>query len=417
VTGPLRIVLHNWPLKVGAIALATLLYGGLVLTERSRVFPDSVPIEGLNRPTDVVLLSDLGVVREIRYFTADEQGVLLDTSSFRATVDLANVDPSAGAVSRAVRVEAIDPRVSVLDWEPKQVNVRLDQIVRRTVPVIVDRGVVPPGLDVREAVVSASEVAIREVVVRGPESIVRRVVQAEARVRIDPSGLDVNQEVELVPVDVTGVQLSPVDVEPAAVRVRIAVFTDRQTRSLPVNPIVTGTPAAGWEVEAISVTPLVVTVEGDADELAPLVALDTLAVSVAGASGDIEATVAFDLPDGVLPLGEEAATVTVSLRQVAGTRTLQAGLALFGARSDRTYDAAVDRVLVTLGGPIADLDRIDAAALVATIDVSGLAPGTYELAVSIGLPTGVSLVGVAPDHVTITIGPAATPAPSDTPPP
>jgi len=412
VTGPLRIVLHNWPLKVGAIALATLLYGGLILTERSRVFPGSVPIDGLNQPDDVVLLSDLGVVRQISYFTADEQEVLLDASSFRATVDLANVDPTAGAVSLAVKVDAIDPRVSVLDWEPKRVNVQLDQVVRRTVPVVVDRGVVPEGLDIREAVLSASEV-----VVRGPESIVRRVARAEARVRIDPTGLDVNQEVELVPVDVTGVQLSPVDVEPAAVRVRIAVFTDRQTRSLPVNPIVTGTPAAGWEVEAITVTPLVVTVEGDADELAPLVALDTLAVSVAGASGDIEATVAFDLPDGVLPLGEETATVTVSLRQVAGTRTLQAGLALFGARSDRTYDPAVDRVLVTLGGPIADLDRIDAAALVATIDVSGLAPGTYELAVSIGLPTGVSLVGVAPDHVTITIGPAATPAPSDTPPP
>jgi len=412
VTGPLRIVLHNWPLKVGAIALATLLYGGLVLTERSRVFSGSVPIVGLNQPDDVFLLSDLGVVRQIRYFTADEPEVLLDASSFRATVDLADVDPTAGAVSLEVKFEAIDPRVSVLDWEPKLVNVELAQVVTRTVPVRVDRGVVPPGLDVREAVLSASEV-----VVRGPESIIRRVFEAEARVRIDPSGLDVNQEVELVPVDVTGVQLSPVDVEPAAVRVRIAVFTDRQTRSLPVNPIVTGTPAAGWEVEAISVTPLVVTVEGDADELAPLVALDTLAVSVAGASGDIEATVAFDLPDGVLPLGEEAATVTVSLRQVAGTRTLQAGLALFGARSDRTYDAAVDRVLVTLGGPIADLDRIDAAALVATIDVSGLAPGTYELAVSIGLPTGVSLVGVAPDHVTITIGPAATPAPSDTPPP
>jgi YbbR domain-containing protein len=407
VTGPLRIVLHNWPLKVGAIALATLLYGGLILTERSRVFSGSVPIDGLNQPDDVVLLSDLGVVRQISYFTADDPGVLLDASSFRATVELADVDPSAGAVSLAVKVDAIDPRVSVLGWEPDRVNVQLDQVVTRTVPVFVDRGVVPPGLDVRESILSA-----REVVVRGPESVVRRVARAEARVRIDPSGLDVNQEVELVPVDVTGVQLSPVDVEPAAVRVRIAVFTDRQTRSLPVNPIVTGTPAAGWEVEAVSVTPLVVTVEGDADELAPLVALDTLAVSVAGASGDIEATVAFDLPDGVLPLSEDAATVTVSLRQIAGTRTLQAGLALVGARSDRTYDATVDRVLVTLGGPIADLDRIDAAALVATIDVSGLGPGTYELAVSIGLPTGVTLVGVAPDHVTITIGPAG---PSPTP--
>src|SRR6185295_11828364 len=65
VSGPLRILVHNWPLKLGAIALATLLYGGLVLTERSRVFAGSVPIDGLNQPQNVVLLSDLGVVRQI----------------------------------------------------------------------------------------------------------------------------------------------------------------------------------------------------------------------------------------------------------------------------------------------------------------------------------------------------------------
>ena len=406
MTGLLRIVVHNWPLKVGAIALATLLYGGFVLTERSRVFPGSVPIEGLNQPANVVLLSDLGVVRRISYFTSDDVGVLLDASSFRATVDLANVDPRAGPVSLAVKVDAIDPRVSVLDWEPKRITVQLDQVVSKTVPVVVDRGLVPPGLDVRPAVLSQPDVTVR-----GPESIVRRIVEADARVRIDPSGLDVNQEVELVPVDAAGLALSPVDVEPAAVRVRIAVFTNRQTRSLPVNPIVTGTPAAGWEVAAVAVNPLVVTVEGDADELQPLVALDTLAVSVAGASGTLDASVGFDLPDGVLPLGADSATVSVTLRVIAGTRTLEAGMALVGARSDRTYDSAVDRVLVTLGGPIVDLDRIDAAALVATIDVTGLAPGTYDLLVAIGLPTGVSLVALAPDHVTITIGQAGSPAP------
>ena len=408
MSGPLRILVHNWPLKLGAIALATLLYGGLVLTERSRVFPGSVPIVGLNQPEDVVLLQpDLGVVRQISYFTSDDVGLVVDASSFRATVDLSTVDPRAGTQSLSVSVEAIDPRISVLGWQPSRVNVQSDEIVTKRVPVVVDRGVVPDGLDIR-----APELSESEVVVRGPESIVGRVERAEARVRIDPTGLDVNQEVELVPVDVSGAEVSPVDLEPATVRVRIAVFANRQTRSLPVNPIVNGTPAFGWEVASVAVDPLVVLVEGDADELQPLVKLDTLPVSVAGASGRVEATIDFDLPDGVLPLGVENATVTVSLRQVTGTRTFEAGLALVGARSDVTYDPAVTSVVVTLGGPLADLDRIDAASLVATIDVTGLGPGQYDLAVAIGLPTGVSLVVVAPDHISITIGTPAAPAPS-----
>ena len=412
MSGPLRILVHNWPLKVGAVALATLLYGGLILTERSSVFTGSIPIEGLNQPADVFLLSDLGVVRRISYFTSDSLGVLVDASSFRATVDLRNVDPRGGAQSLNVKVEAIDPRISVLTWEPQRVNVLSDEVVTRTVPVVVDRGVVPDGLDIREPVLSVSEA-----VIRGPESIVQRVVEAQARVRIDPSGLDLNQEVELIPIDAAGAEQSPVDVEPATVRVRIAVFTNRQTRSLPVNPVVNGTPAVGWEVASISVDPLVVTVEGDADELQPLVKLDTLPVSVAGASGNIDATIEFDLPDGVLPLGVENATVSVVLRQVTGTRLFETGVALVGARSDVLYDPAIDRVVVTLGGPLADLDRIDAASLVATIDVTGLGPGEYDLPVTIGLPTGVSLVVVSPDHVSITIGSPATPSPDASPSP
>jgi YbbR domain-containing protein len=412
----LRIVLHNWPLKLGAIALATLLYGGLVLTERSRLFEESVPITGLNQPKDVVLLSDLGVVRQIRYFTAEDLEFRLDASSFRATVELGNVDPAAGPVSLEISVEAIDPRVQVLDFEPKRLTVQLDQVVSRTVPIHpddIDRGVVPPGLDVRDPVLSATEVSVR-----GPASIVRRVDRVVGRVRIDPSGLDVNQEVELEPVDAAGAALSPVDVEPAAIRVRIAVFTDRQTRSLPVNPVVTGTPAAGWEVAAATVDPLVITVEGDADELAPLVAIDTLPVSVAGASGEVRKEVSFDLPDGVLPISADGATVSVSLRETTGTRNLEAGIALVGAQSDRTYQTSVDRVLVTLGGPIADLDRVEAATLVVTVDVTGLAPGAYDLPVAVALPTGLSLVGAAPDRVAITIGPTGpSPSPSGSPAP
>jgi len=404
-----RFLVHNWPLKLAALALAVLLYGGLVLSERSRLFEGSVPIDGLGQSADVVLLSDLGVVRQVRYFASEDLGLRLDASSFRATVDLSGADPGAGPLSLAIHVEATDPRVQVLEFEPRRVNVTLDRVVAKVVPIEVDRGVVPLGLDVREPVVSASEATVR-----GPETVVRRVAAAIATVRIDPSGLDVNREVELVPVDAVGEPLSPIDVEPAAVRVRIAVFTDRQTRSLAVNPVVTGTPAAGWEIAGVELTPLVVTVEGDADEIAPLVALDTLPVSIAGATADVVATVGFELPDGVLPLGSGTAEVTIRLRQVTATRTLEVGLALIGARSDRTYDLASDRVLLTFGGSVADLDRIDGATLVATLDVTNLAPGTYELEPSVALPTGVSLVARSPELVSLTIG-SAGPSPSPSP--
>ncbi len=62
---------------------------------------------------------------------------------------------------------------------------------------------------------------------------------------IQSTGVDVDQDVQLIPVDELGNALSPVDVTPPTARVVIPVFSDRQSRTLPVNPIVTGTPGGG----------------------------------------------------------------------------------------------------------------------------------------------------------------------------
>ena len=48
----LAFILRNWPLKLGAVFLATVLYAGLVLAQNTRTFPARVPIEPSgHRPT------------------------------------------------------------------------------------------------------------------------------------------------------------------------------------------------------------------------------------------------------------------------------------------------------------------------------------------------------------------------------
>jgi YbbR domain-containing protein len=102
-----------------------------------------------------------------------------------------------------------------------------------------------------------------------------------------------------------------VDVEPAQVRVRVPVFSDRRSKTLPVTPNVVGTPAAGFEVAAIVVDPPVISVEGDANDLAGLDRADTLPISVTGASSQVTQIVGFALPDGVQALGSGTVQVTV----------------------------------------------------------------------------------------------------------
>jgi YbbR domain-containing protein len=406
-----NFLVRNWPLKLAAVTMSVLLYGGLVLSENAQAFEGRIPIEGINQPESVVLVSNLGDVRIVRYFAPAAAGVRLDSSFFRATVDLSELDPRSGLSSAAVKVVAIDPRIQVTDWEPSRINVQLEEVVTRTVPVRVDWGVVPPGLDVREPVV-----AVESVSVAGPASVVRRVAAAVARLRIDPSGLDVDRDVELVPVDELGNPLTPIEVAPTSVQVRIAVFTDRQTKSVPVAPVVSGTPAAGYEIATVSVEPRVVSVEGDADQLASLTRLDTVPVSVAGSSSSVNVVTDLSLPTGVLPLGQPTVTVRITLRQVAATRTLAAGVVLTGAHGDLVYALGTNQVLVTAGGTAAALDRIAGASFTVAVDVSRLTGGTAVLPVALTLPEGITLISVNPGTVSVTASPAA-PGPTPTSPP
>lgn len=401
----LGLVVHNWPLKVGALALATLLYAGLVVSSSAKLFEGSVPIEAVGATGDVTILSALGAVREIRYLAPDDLGLRLDSASFRATVDLGEADPPNGRHAMTVRVVAVDERVQVLDYQPRQIVVQLDAVVSRLVPIRVVLGPIPAGLDIGEP---RSEAAIATVT--GAASVVERVAEVLARISVDASGIDVNRVVDLQPVDAAGELLPQVDVEPATTRVRLAIFTDRQTKTLPVRPVIAGSPAAGFEAASVSVDPLVVAVEGDIDDLVALDVADTAPVTITGATSDVVATTTIELPDGVQLLGTPTITVRVTLRPVTATRTFEAGLLLVGARADREYTLSTDRVLLTIGGSVADLDRLSGATLAVTLDVTGLDEGVQEVAVGANLLTGLTLIGASPNPVTVTI--ALPPAPA-----
>ena len=403
----LRFVTRNWPLKVGAIALSTLLYGGLVLSQTTKEFGGSVPIETVNQASDVIVLSDLGTASQIRYVAPADLGLRVDSASFRATVDLSGVDPKGGPLSLTVRVTAVDPRVQVLDYQPRRIVVTLDRVSHKTVPIRAVLGTLPAGLTVGDPILDQTQA-----VVTGPESLLGKVTEAQARVTIDPSGIDINRMIDLVAVDAAGNPVVPIDLAPASVTVRVPVFTDRRTRTVPVSPVIIGTPAAGFEVASVTVDPVVVQVEGDANDLASLDRADTVAVSVTGLSADLTTTVALQLPSGVQALGASTVSVTVRLRALTGTRTFDAGLILVGARADLVYKLSTDRVLVTIGGSEADLDRLSGAALALTVNVSGLAVGSHQVTPTANLTTGLSLLGVSPSPITVTI---STPSPSPSP--
>lgn len=404
MTRVLGVLVHNWPLKLAAIGLATLLYGGFVVSQSTASLDNVVvPVDVRNQPKDSFVLTVIRSVSQIRYFSPS--GVQPISSDFHAWVDLAGVVPGGGPQTIPVQVEPIDRRITVVDFEPRVVTVDLDRLDQKTVTVEVERGPTPTGLELGAMTVSPTEVQVS-----GPASVIQKVVAARANVLIQ-SGLDIDQDVDLVPVDAVGDAVGQVKLLPGTARVTIPVFSDRQSKTLPISPAITGSPAAGFDLASATVEPRIANVEGDGDQLAALLTLETEPISINGLSSDTVLTAKLALPTGVVALDVQQVTVTIKLRLVTATRTFEVGVDLVGERSDRDYALGADRVLVTIGGSIVELDRLDGAALVASIDVSDVASGTASLPVSIDLPAGVTLVAISPSDLQVTVT-AVTPPPT-----
>ena len=136
-----------------------------------------------------------------------------------------------------------------------------------------------------------------------------------------------------------------------------------------------------------------ISVEGDANDLAGLDRADTLPISVSGASSQVTSrSSASRCPTACRP----SAAATVHGDRPAAARDRHANLR--GGPGPRRVAAgtsstslSVDRVLVTIGGSIADLDRLSGVNLVLTADVTGLEVGTHSVAVSANLATGLTL--------------------------
>lgn len=404
-------LLRNWALKLAAVALATVLYTGLVFSGSfsDKTFP-GVPVTALAQPEGTYLLTQqLGTV-DIRYRAATDPATTVTADSFAVTLDLATYDMSLApqVQSLKIHVRALDDGVEVLSSTRSAVSVAIDRLDEVQVRVAVDSGEVPPGLEIGTPRLSAQRVTAS-----GPQSLLDRVDRALGTVRIDPSGIDCCGQVDLVPVDIDGRRVESVELNPSTVRVEIEVSTVETSRTVAIRPLLTGAPAAGFEVGTVTADPSVVTLRGAPEVLATIGEVLTEPISLAGTSSTLRATSALVLPEGARLADPAAAepTITVQIREIIGTRTLLLGLVCSGAPSGSACLPAIAQVAAIVSGTVSDLDTLDVGDLTAVLGVAGLGPGDHLVQPSIALPEGVTLLTVSPLSVTVTIVPPATPAP------
>jgi YbbR domain-containing protein len=408
----MRWLIRNWHLKLGALALATVLYTGLVFSGsfNELTFP-GVPIAAIGQPNDTyVLTQELGTV-DVRYRFATDSPNQVKIGSFAVTIDLAQYKMSLApqAQSLSVTVRSLINGVTILSYAPTSVSVAIDRLGVLTVKVVVERGEVPAGLEIGTSTVSAQQVTAT-----GPQSLLQRVDRAVARVHIDQSGIDVHNQVELVPVDIDGRLVPSVELTPLTVNVDIDVRTVETSKTVPVRPVLSGAPATGFEVGEVTVNPAAVTLRGAPDVLSSVTEVLTNPISLASARAPVTASAVLVLPTGTRLSDTRASrpTVVIKISEEIGTRTFLVGLLCTGQPSGSACLPQLSQVAVTLRGTINALAALDPATLSVVLDATGLGPGSHVVTATLSVPRGTTLVGISPGTVTVTIVPPASPTPA-----
>ncbi len=408
-------LLRNWHLKLAALALATILYTGFVYSGTFTEQPfDGVPIRDIGQPAATfVSPQQLGNV-DIRYRATSTTTVT--AKAFDVTVNLSAYDMAHSGEPQAlpVAVRSLNDNVTVLTYSPTTVSVTIDKVAEKEIPVVVETGTTPAGL-----IIGAPKVSANTVTARGPASVLDQIDHARAFVRIDQSGVAVSGQVVLEAVDVRGEVLSQgILLTPDAVLVEINVRPALTTKVVPVRPNVTGSPATGFEVGGVTVDPPTVTLRGLAADLTPINEISTVPISIAGIRATGTFSAALTVPDAVTlgPIEEATVSVRVGIRATSASRTFLVGVRCVNVTAGSACLPQTAQLALTLSGPAAALEALNATELTLVLDASGLGPGSHDVTAAVStLPAGLQLVGISPASVTVVIQPPAAPTPTSAP--
>ena len=406
VLGLLRPAVKSVRENTGLAALSVVLAFGLWIfvtdTENPtnvRVVPEDIPVQAIHVPADVALADVLPPVRA-RVRVADNVFESLSAADFEATVDLQGL--TVGTYDLAVQVRPLTSRggLRVDDVLPQRITVRLSEQISKSVPVSIDTQGSPPS----GYTTGSPQTKQTTTLVSGPQDKVDQVTQAVAVLNVNGRTEPVDQAVRLVPRDSRGFLVVGVELDPPLIDVSLDVQQQLFSRSLAVSADVTGTPADGYNVVAVSVNPASVTVRGLESFIQSALTIKTRPVDIQDSTGDEVRSVSLDVPADVSVIGGiKVVTVTVKIEPASGQAVFLVPVNPIGLGDGLSIRGALPSVQVTLRGTLPGLRDLTAADIVASVDIKDKDAGIYRVTVKVTAPADLQVLSVSPVEVQLTL--------------
>jgi len=394
----LKAIVNNWPWKLLALFLAVCLWAGLITQDptltRERVFTDApVSITGtdtLRRNGLIVIsgLEDENLHARLRVDVPQREYNTVTASNYNPRVELSRITEPG---EQQIRLYASSTAAygSVQDISPAELSVVVDEYVTNyRIPVSVNViGEYPEGFYGGAFTRDPSLVALS-----GPRTLVDQVarvyVDYDASVLkaeagevstampmrfVDREGNDIVSD--LLEVTSSGVVLRSITIEQELYPIRV----------LPVSEldIVSGTPARGYRISGVEISPNVLRVAGDETIINDIQSLFVEnAVNAEGLTESFTGSLRVKKPSEVAYLNSTTVNVTVTVEPVILASSLSSvRVRARGAASGQSISLDTSALSAIVTGPQLQVESLRAADVTAYVDVSGLEAGEYILPV------------------------------------
>jgi YbbR domain-containing protein len=275
-----------------------------------------------------------------------------------------------------------------------------EQDAEFTLSIPIELRDLPEGLEVVEESVQQVEVRLR-----GAAEVLRRLNPQDVNVGVDLREAEPGERLAYLTVqDVTapfGARVARVT--PTTVRI---VLDRTVERSVEVIPRVVGSPAAGFELAEIEVTPQRIEVIGPSSRVAGLEQVTTEPISVDGLREPYSRLVRVELDPLVRLARAESVTLSLDVREERGRRELS-GIPVRGVPADPPATLSPNTVQVRLEGPKSVVETLRADDLLAQVELKNLGRGRHVVTPSIVISApeadAIEVLSIEPEEVKVHI--------------
>jgi YbbR domain-containing protein len=364
-----------------------------------RTYTNAITVTHRHLPDDKIAYGE-EVRVQVTLRTPQSVWESLRQEEIEAYVDLSDV--ATGTVSLSIQVEVDRSPLEVVSVSPKEIQLNVEQIAEKDVPVVViQEGEPALGYEAQDSMAAPEFIHVR-----GPASFVRQAVRAEVAVDVEGQLSDVTEDIRPVIVDENGDPIPQLEIAPRTVTVNIPIQEPGYFRKLPVNINLRGELAPGYRLSNLEVRPEIVTIFGNtyAVQNAPSY-LQTQPISLTQITESLTTTLDLQMPEGLFVVDPNSTqvTVTIMIEPIEGSITLELTPQIEGLSRNLTATVEIDSIVVLLSGPLATMETIGKEDVRLTIDVTNLTPGEYAIRPTVNVTETVTVENVLPETIPIRI--------------